>query len=125
MRRNGGLTGKWRLNFILVWWRCWTGMLRHYRVIIPTLLPWHKSRSALRRVGCKTTQIQRTKLPEWRAMVLQFKDQAIQAKNEQLVALLEAAVGLLDSGGNPGGVVADLPCAQAQGREPLTNCLDK
>ena len=37
-----------------------------------------------------------------------LQDQALQAKNEQLVALLEAVVGLLNAGGNPGGLGADL-----------------
>jgi len=63
------------------------------------------------------------KLPEWRAMVLQFKDQAIQAKNEQLVALLEAVVGLLDAGGNPGGLGADLAGYYAQVWQALIESL--
>ena len=65
------------------------------------------------------------KLPEWRAMVLQFKDQAIQAKNEQLVALLEAVVGLLDAGGNPGGLGADLAGYYAQVWQALIGSLGK
>ncbi len=65
------------------------------------------------------------KLPEWRAMVLQFKDQAIQAKNEQLVALLEAVVGLLDAGGNPGGLGADLAGYYTQVWQALIGSLGK
>jgi hypothetical protein len=65
------------------------------------------------------------KLPEWRAMVLRFKDQAIQAKNEQLVALLEAVVGLLDAGGNPGGLGAGLAGYYAQVWQALIGSLGK
>jgi hypothetical protein len=58
-------------------------------------------------------------------MVLLLKDQAIQANNEQLVALLEAVVGLLDAGGNPGGLGAGLAGYYAQVWQALLGSLDK
>jgi hypothetical protein len=65
------------------------------------------------------------KLPEWRAALLQLKEQATQPDNAQLIALLDAVVGLLDAGGNAGGLGADLTGDYAQVWQGLIDSLDK
>jgi hypothetical protein len=65
------------------------------------------------------------KLPEWRAMVLQLKEQATQANDVQLIALLDAVVGLLDAGGNASGLGADLTGYYAQVWQGLVEALGK
>jgi len=65
------------------------------------------------------------KLPDWRAALLQLKEQAAQANDRQLVALLDAIVGLLDAGGNPAGLGADLAGEYAQVWQALIEALGK
>ncbi len=64
-------------------------------------------------------------LPEWRAALLQAKEQATQADDAQLIALLDAVVGLLDAGGNPAGLGADLAGDYAQVWQALIEALGK
>ncbi len=65
------------------------------------------------------------KLPDWHAALLQLKEQATQANDRQLVALLDAMVGLLDAGGNPAGLGADLAGDYAQVWQALIGSLGK
>jgi hypothetical protein len=48
-----------------------------------------------------------------------------QANNAQLIALLDAVVGLLDAGGNAGGLGADLAGDYAQVWRELIEALEK
>lgn len=64
-------------------------------------------------------------LPEWRAVVLQVKEQATQAGERELVALLEAIAGLLDAGGNPAELGADLDGEYAQVWQALLEAVGK
>jgi tetratricopeptide (TPR) repeat protein len=64
-------------------------------------------------------------LPEWRSVLLQVKEQAEQADERELVALLDAVVGLLDAGGNPAGLGADLTGNYAQVWQVLVEALGK
>lgn len=64
-------------------------------------------------------------LPEWRAALLQLKEQATQANDAQLIALLDAVIGLLDAGGNPVGLGADLAGDYAQVWQALVEALGK
>jgi len=57
--------------------------------------------------------------------LLQLKDQATQANNQQLVALLDAVVALLDAKGNPGGLGADLTGYYARVWQALIGSLSK
>jgi tetratricopeptide (TPR) repeat protein len=64
-------------------------------------------------------------LPEWRAALLQLKEQATQADERELVALLDAVIGLLDAGGNPAGLGADLAGDYAQVWQAIIDSLGK
>ncbi len=67
----------------------------------------------------------RERLSEWRMALLDLKEQIAQADEQQLVALLDAIVDLLDAGGNPAGLGADLAGDYAQVWQALVEALGK
>jgi hypothetical protein len=54
------------------------------------------------------------KLSEWREALTQIRSQAMEGDAEELVALLDAVIGLLDAGGNPAGLGTNLTGVYAQ-----------
>jgi hypothetical protein len=54
------------------------------------------------------------KLGEWRETLTQIKGQAEEGDRQDLVALLDAVIGLLDAGGNPAGLGMALASIYAQ-----------
>ena len=48
------------------------------------------------------------KRSEWREELIQIKSQAVEGDAQDLVALLDAVIGLLDAGGNPAGLGTNL-----------------
>jgi hypothetical protein len=50
---------------------------------------------------------------EWRDALTQIKNQAVERDTQDLVALLDAVIGLLDAGGNPAGLGTNLTGAYA------------
>ena len=51
---------------------------------------------------------QADQLDKWRENLIQLKSQATEGAAQNLVALLDAVIGLLDAGGNPAGLGTNL-----------------
>ena len=62
---------------------------------------------------------------EWRDELIEIKSQAVEGDAQELVALLDAVIGLLDAGGNPAGLGMSLKGVYARMWQAIVEQLAK